>query len=116
MVDSLKEEYEGLKIDLDKTNDNITMLESKTADLQDKNLELVDEIDANEQYNQCNCLLLYRAPEPTDGLIKEDTDKAVIAVFQEKLKIHVDQADIDQSHRSNVKTLVTQLGKISLVL
>lgn len=111
IVDFLKEEYENLRIDLNEMKDN-TMQESDIVDLQDKNLSIVDEINANVQYNWRNCLLWHGILGLTEHLMKEDTDKAVIAVFHEKLKIHVDQSDIDRSHRLNECQDISNAGEM----
>lgn len=98
---SVKQEiYESLTYDQHELKEKNCKLEETCEKVLSHYDELQSEFDNLEQYGRRNCLLIHGIPEVESSNIRnENTDAQVINITNEKLGLHLEQTDLDRTHR-----------------
>ena len=91
----IKEEIGSQEKKIDKLTETISSLETELKD-KNKYINLLElRIDELEQYSRRNCLVFTGIPENEN----ENTDKSIIDIAKNVMKVDIDPRDIDRSHR-----------------
>lgn len=108
-INQMQEKLAGENHDLHVANKRLS---EKINEMEQRQTELFNREHSNrvatmeqQQYSRRNCLLITGIPESnekdSDGnSIREDTDKVVIDLAQEKLGIKLTEQDLDRTHRA----------------
>lgn len=84
---------------VDSLSKNIDHFHKDLERKQNKVETLTRELNAQEQYSRRNCLRFYGVPESTN----ENTDDLIREIVNDKLKIPINNGDIERSHRISFK-------------
>ena len=91
--------YAAVTMDLEDFKDQRKALEKQISGLQKELGESQRHVEEQEQYSRRNCLRFLGIPEQD----REDTDKLVIELVNDKLGVPMQAVDIDRSHRVTPK-------------
>ena len=69
------------------------------------------QVDKQEEYSRCNCLLLHGIPENKN----EKTDDLCLAAINEQLELSVTEANIEPTHRIGKPTDASQKSRSMIV-
>ena len=99
VIDEQKALIHDLQVDDDKKKGDLKKL-NETIKKQDDRLNNIDlKLNAEEQYSRRNCLRLFGYPEKHS----ENTDKIVMELANNALKVDLSLEDIEKSHRVGPK-------------
>ena len=101
-LQSVSDRFDILEQTLKEKDEKIKELERKIDILEEKNEDLITQnqnfsvkLDDLEQYSRRNCLLLHGVKENEE----ENTDEIVLSTIAEEMGIHINEEDIDRTHR-----------------
>lgn len=87
--------HDGLKLELESKKRELNEMKDRMDKLEKRLVKDEAEAESLEQYTRRNSLRIYGLPESPN----EDTDKAVLQLFKDKLKLDLLPSDLDRSHR-----------------